>query len=124
MTRKNTDEGDRSRLPKWARDKIALLEMRLREADARLRAASEGHPTSEVGVVDYSTTEPRLHNLPRGSIVRFTLDPSDMQGYLEVHRVREKSMEEWIDVHGGDGIEVRPRSSNVIYVRIIPRGQR
>lgn len=128
---------DTSKLPKWARDHIELLEIRLAEAKEELTAHLE-HPMSSVAV---ERTEgmmgngPRFVYLPRGATIAFFLDddldiePRERK-IISVRRAQQKgswsvqgveAAQFYLEVSTGGSCfpSVQPQAANVVRIRAV-----
>lgn len=94
--------GDVTKLPKWAQQRIEVLERDLERAHKQL---AEGPADSRI------FADPYIHNRPLGEdeIIRFHL----REGFHIDARLRGERLE----IHGVEQFVVAPRSSNVIEVR-------
>ncbi len=108
---------DIAKLPKWAQEKIEVLEMRLKEMEARARAYEEKKPTKVfVKYLMLMSNDPPLY-LPDDRQIRFVLGKADWQ-YLDV-RLRKTSEGEYVELMAGADIHIAPDVRNVskIYVK-------
>ncbi len=115
------------RLPKWAREELGRLRMRLREAQAsRDEARLERGPVDATDtLIDPYATEGPI-TLPKGERIRFVLGPPLPgrvdRNYLDVsvreQTYRDGSTDRWVEVMGGDTLAAYPSSSNVLKLRV------
>lgn len=102
-----------AKLPKWARDHIALLTMKMTEAEQRLEARQSQEPT-RVFVPDY--TRNRGEYLPDNSLIRFW-PVSGKRCDIDVTSYNCEPGE--VEVRTGlTRLVVLPCSSNVVRVRV------
>ena len=104
--------------PKWAAEKIALLERRLTERTEELRQAIQ-NPHSRVSMEDPTRdfSEYARRYLPDNE-VRFVLSNSD-QDYIEVRLTREyDGGVGGLKVFGRDSLLILPEVSNGITIRL------
>ena len=111
--------GDMGKLPKWAREHIAMLQQRLRDAyDARDALLPDAVGSSDVVLVEMVDYPYPNRPLPSHAGVRFMLRerPGGMSDYIEVSR-RMDSGRVVVDVRGSGTIHIEPRAANAVYVR-------
>jgi hypothetical protein len=107
----SSTQDKRARLPKWARDEMAVLEMRLREARAEIAAYAAGPDGSDTIAQPY---DDHPHMLGMSPLVRFMLGPEASRHALDV-----KIDGDQIVLRSLSGrLAVTPSSSNSIYVGI------
>ena len=126
MTDRLTPDPREERLPKWARDLLAGLRSQTAAAiRARDQARQEHGPTDSDTILDpYHPAGPI--GLPKGERVRFIIgetpegrvDREWIDAQVERQTYRDGHTETWLHLMGGDGIAVRPQSSNVIRVTL------
>ena len=92
-----------SKLPKWAQERIRVLEMRLQETRGTIKAM---FPDSTSNVFWRGETH---HPLPLNSLIRFFLDGKPVDVRIE----REK-----LYINGASGLNVKPVATNAIYVEL------
>lgn len=100
-------------LPKWAKEKIQVLEMRVRESDARARAYEEKKPTKVfIKYLRLASDEPPLY-LPDDRQIRFILGEADWQ-YIDV-RIKKtvEQKEPFIELMAGGDLVIAPEVRNV-----------
>lgn len=102
------------RLPKYARDYIARLEMRLREAKQTIREMQGEVPEARVWADFYGDHPRPLETADRP--VRFGDIRADDSGWGYID-VRYRGPGE-IGVHGGRGLIIRPEVSNGFIVQL------
>ena len=96
-----------SKLPQWAQDHIRDLEMRLSEARAQNDALLGKVPTDVLWL-----SGDRGKPLPRGSAVRFVLDPSESSSHVNHIDARVDRGELYINA--GRSLLIRPEAANTI----------
>ena len=114
-------KGKIENLPKWAQDELRLQELRLREANKRIRELIDSEPTDVVVDESYGHDLEQERYLPNNSRVRWYL--TDGRGasapWIEVRKEGD-----WLYVMS-DGsrreLAVKPASSNVIRIGEVDR---
>lgn len=103
---------DVERLPKWAKELVEVLDLRLAEARQELVQRS-GKVTPETKVVAdlYARTENEAIPLAADTTVRFITGDEEKGEYLDVHIVDKE-----LKVSAGNTLAVFPGGSNTIYV--------
>lgn len=104
------------RLPKWARDRITRLEREVEDARReREEARLATDPAKSSALLDAWADVPI--GLGKDARVRFVLGPDDGRQWADVHVLRDYTTDGLaIEIMGGDGLTVRPQSSNVVVV--------
>ncbi len=109
---KPLDASKLNKLPRWARDRIELLEMRLAEAHERERQVVEGDTNV------WRSYLMEQFPLPNDSTVVFALDG---EAAVEVH-VRETTDGDRVELYvTGGRMGIEPRSGNVLWINRIER---
>lgn len=105
---------DISKLPKWAQRRMALLEMRAREADDRLRARAPAE--SSVRADPYSDVPLELGD----PTVQFDLGAPDRHGRVPHIRVR-RTDDGGLYIYASELLAIRPQSSNTCELQVVNR---
>ncbi len=101
-----------ARLPKWAQEELALLRMRLAEAnDAFFKAYQKAGPESDIVVNPYSRYAHTLIGRPN---IGFHLRRGDAHGVLHVRHRGSNVNIMWSADRGDNQLLVLPESSNVV----------
>lgn len=108
--------GDVSKLPKWAQHRITSLEREL----ARMNTLHDEWLQSHEGddTFWYAGFE-EMKPIGRGETIRFRLGPRYAE-YIDVC-IGYRGPEKWVQIMGGDSIELRPQSGNYALVRTADR---
>jgi len=103
-----------AKLPKWAREHLSYMEMRLREAKLAAHEMSGSVPNAMVWADSYGEFPRPLEVM--GRPVRFTTekDISDWDHYIDVTLEAPGA----IRVRGGRSLTVHPESTNGLVIRI------
>ncbi|ADX31966.1 hypothetical protein TPA2_gp52 [Tsukamurella phage TPA2] len=129
MTARPTDDQLRERLdklPVWARDYIARLEVVAAEAEGKYQAQFDAQAITRVSYGDQYTNRRYLPD-SRHNSVRFTLDPAPGHGnhWIELLPASDARNGYFGDpdivVRGSDGFTVLPQSSNSVGLKLIRR---
>lgn len=108
------EKGDVTKLPNWAQERIALLEMRLKEANRKIDELSntgvdpEG-PSVHVGVRDSGLTP--LIVMQARTQINFIITKERRR------RILVRAEEDGVYVNADDMISVYPQASNSFFVR-------
>lgn len=114
------DEGepmsDVAKLPKWAQDKIQVLEMRVREMEARARAYEEKKKTRVcIKYLRLSSDEKPLY-LPDDRPIRFMVGDADWQ-YVDVRLKKTLEQEDvFVELMAGGDLHVAPEVRNLLKI--------
>ena len=103
------------KLPKWIRDSVTLLEIRYREACARLKEyETEATKEAPIRIVGYGSPDIAL---PDRSTVRFKIG-SEREEWIEVcfeyEDVRKGGLAIGVSVRSGGCLIIHPQASNVV----------
>ena len=101
-----TDAEKMARLPKWAQQRITVLEQNLARAHAKLNA---GPDDSDTFADPYGEAQ---RPLGTGTRIDFVLRPGT-GGSFHVNLVDGR-----LRVHGGDAVHVLPRAANAIEIEL------
>jgi hypothetical protein len=99
---------DITRLPKWAQDRIRLLEANLRSAQRDLDAMTGDPANTDTLLWNYQNEK----GLPRHANIRFRTGPKGAD-YIDA---RLDDIEGCVVIHGGDRLAIVPSASNVIKI--------
>lgn len=114
------DSGRMQRLPKWAQEYIQSLERRLRETERHVQELAEAQPVSRVFQIlrhGYSDNKEIRRYLDHDTGVIYTMAQPGHPRNREVE-VTFRHAGDFIEVHAGASISIRPWSGNM--VRITP----
>jgi len=108
---------DISKLPKWARERIELLEMRLKEANEKIdNLGSTGvdpeGPSVHVGTRDNGMTP--LIVMPHRTQVNYILSKDKRRRIL----VRSEA-DDAVYVNADDMISIHPQASNSVFIKFV-----
>lgn len=95
-------------LPKWAQDRITLLERDVAYWKDQAYAVSVDGET-DTSVRDLMSSR----GLPPGASVRFG-PPGDIHNFIEVRIVSQPGENVAVDIHSARGLAIRPRASNTV----------
>lgn len=109
---------DLTKLPAWAREKIRLLEMRLKESNAKLDLF-ESQPDSPVCISHFRTVvgkdQKEDFSLPANWHYKFRLGTERWAEFVEVSIEQDGKT---LAIRSGDTIQIIPGSSNHIRIRM------
>jgi hypothetical protein len=111
------NQGDRSKLPKWAQNEIEVLEMRLQETKDELDKAIEGDPDNRL--VQRIGSEYPAKDYPLAGRQVFAKVGEKDSDYDEISiAMRQNSKGTWyVELMAvSTGLAVKPQSSNVVRI--------
>lgn len=111
MGQRKVGAGDENKLPRWARERIAILRAR---AD-RLQETLDSLQGNLSGPVSVRLGLEQQYALPQHGRVRFRFG-EDIAQFIEVGL--SQYTQDALEVYGGDVVSVTPRSSNTFTVKL------
>jgi hypothetical protein len=111
------ENGQEGRLPAWARETLHVLRREVRDQTRRADEArrSGGPEDTDVVLEPYDDVPVRL---PKGSRVRFVLDPEGrgLHGYVDVYVLQGGGGPPVLAVAGGSVLAISPHASNLVHI--------
>lgn len=102
------------KLPKWAQQRIRLLERRVEELKEAL-AQRNGEAGDGRVILNPFSDDARL-TFPTDTTVRFSVSGEKYRGYFEF---RHKPKEGTVEVHGSGAMIIKPHVTNVISLCLV-----
>lgn len=112
MGQRKVGAGDENKLPRWARERIAILRARADRLQETLDSM-QGNLSGPVSVRLGGTEQ--QYALPQHARVRFRFG-EDIAQFIEVGM--SQYTQGALEVYGGDVVSVTPRSSNTFTVKL------
>lgn len=117
--------GDVSKLPKWAQDQMASMQMRVRQLEAerdQILAGGGGDHSLGYRFESYQRDVPPV---PASIGDRRLIWRGTNGGIMLTQEETRPSGITWLRLNGldGDGLQVRPHVANVVFVRCIEHGE-
>lgn len=104
---------DLTKLPKWAREYISALEIRLRNTEKRLSTALFDNKKNGSGIVSLWNGHNQSIILNDYSVIEFKLKNSTK---ITVS-LRNEGDDYYVDINGDSHISISPRAANSCYIR-------
>lgn len=117
--------GDVSKLPKWAQDQMASMQMRVRQLEVERDQILAGGGDRFNHGLWFSSALQDSPDVP-AAILGKQLEWRGSEGTIIISQeIAKPSGKTWLCLHGvhGDGLQVRPRVSNSVMVRCVDNNE-